>query len=86
MSDHMGPNKHSERSDRRFAVSSNRGQASHRVRYVETGGGAVDPDECTFCQAVPDLGDSIADSGKVRATQVVCAPESSEREGEASER
>ncbi|WP_372965120.1 hypothetical protein [Marinobacter sp.] len=44
----------SDRKDRRFSVSANRGQASHRVRYVETGGAAVDTEECTFCQAVPD--------------------------------
>lgn len=86
MSDHADPNNHCERSDRRFAVSSNRGQASHRVRYVETGGGAVDPDECTFCQAVPDLTDSADESGKIRATRVMSAPESSERDGEVSER
>ncbi len=45
------------RNDRKFAVSANRGQASHRVRYVETGGALVDTDECTFCQSVPDLQD-----------------------------
>ncbi|MCG7199592.1 hypothetical protein MD273_07635 [Marinobacter pelagius] len=45
----------SRRKDRKFAVSANRGQASHRVRYVETGGALVDTEECTFCQSVPDL-------------------------------
>jgi len=43
------------RKDRKFAVSANRGHASHRVRYVETGGALVDTEECTFCQSVPDL-------------------------------
>lgn len=46
------------RKDRKFAVSANRGQASHRIRYVETGGALVDTEECTFCQSVPDLQDS----------------------------
>ena len=44
-----------ERRDRKFSVSANRSQASHKVRYVEAGGAAVDTDECTFCQSVPDL-------------------------------
>ncbi|WBA17104.1 hypothetical protein [Salinivibrio kushneri] len=44
-----------ERDQRRFAVSANRGKASHRIRYVETGGASVDNEECTFCQAVPGL-------------------------------
>ncbi|OOE33241.1 hypothetical protein BZG05_11345 [Salinivibrio kushneri] len=42
-----------ERDQRRFAVSANRGKASHRIRYVESGGASVDNEECTFCQAVP---------------------------------
>ncbi|MCK7548484.1 hypothetical protein ACFQGA_11515 [Marinobacter koreensis] len=44
-----------ERGNRRYAVSANRSRASHRVRYVETGGAAVDVEECTFCQAMPSL-------------------------------
>ncbi|WP_298447190.1 hypothetical protein [uncultured Marinobacter sp.] len=44
-----------DRRDRKFSVSTNRGQASHRVRYVEAGGAGVDIDECTFCEAMPDL-------------------------------
>lgn len=44
-----------KRGDRRFAVSANRDKASHKLRYVEAGGAAVDPEECTFCQSVPDL-------------------------------
>jgi hypothetical protein len=44
-----------ERRDRKFSVSANRGKASHKVRYVEAGGAAVDTEECTFCQAVPEL-------------------------------
>lgn len=50
-------NTASGRKDRKFAVSANRGRASHRVRYVETGGALVDTEECTFCQSVPDLKD-----------------------------
>lgn len=44
-----------ERNDRKFSVTANRGKANHKVRYVEAGGAAVDLDECTFCQSVPDL-------------------------------
>ncbi|MFO7529200.1 MAG: hypothetical protein R6W86_10410 [Marinobacter sp.] len=51
----------SGRKDRKFAVSANRGQASHRVRYVETGGALVDTGECTFCQSVPDLQEAEKD-------------------------
>ncbi|WP_341582004.1 hypothetical protein [Marinobacter metalliresistant] len=36
-------------------MSANRGKASHKIRYVEAGGAAVDTEECTFCQSVPDL-------------------------------
>ncbi len=43
------------RHERKFSVSANRGRASHKVRYVEAGGAAVDTEECTFCQSVPDL-------------------------------
>ena len=46
-----------ERRDRKFAVSANRGKANHKVRYVEAGGAAVDTQECTFCQSVPGLSD-----------------------------
>ncbi|WP_025740507.1 hypothetical protein [Salinivibrio socompensis] len=46
-----------EREQRRFAVSANRDNGSHRVRYVEAGGASVDNEECTFCQAVPSLSD-----------------------------
>ena len=45
----------SERRDRKFSVSTNRDKASHKVRYVEAGGAAVELEECTFCQSVPDL-------------------------------
>ena len=55
MAEHPENQEQTERKNRRFAVSANRGRASHRVRYVETGGAAVDTEECTFCQAVPDL-------------------------------
>lgn len=46
-----------DRRDRKFSVSTNRGKASHRVRYVEAGGAGVDIDECTFCESMPDLSD-----------------------------
>lgn len=55
MADNDSENTIPERDRRRFAVSANRGRASHRIRYVETGGASVDNDECTFCQGVPDL-------------------------------
>lgn len=44
-----------DRRDRKFSVSTNRGKASHRVRYVEVGGAGVDVDQCAFCEATPDL-------------------------------
>ncbi|WBA13928.1 hypothetical protein [Salinivibrio proteolyticus] len=53
MTDRPTKNIVPERDQRRFAVSANRGKASHRIRYVESGGASVDNDECTFCQAVP---------------------------------
>jgi len=56
-----------ERRDRKFSVSANRGKASHKVRYVEAGGAAVDTDECTFCQAVPDLSEGSEAKGKDRS-------------------
>jgi len=55
MTDYDSENRISERDRRRFAVSANRGKSSHRIRYVETGGAAVDNEECTFCQGVPVL-------------------------------
>lgn len=54
-----------DREQRRFQVSSNRGAARHRVRYLETGGAAVDTNECTFCQVTPDL------DGKTAGCEVV---------------
>lgn len=66
MDENQTPETDLDRESRRFAVSANRGQASHRVRYVETGGASVDNEECTFCQAVPDL----SDHSKVKATRV----------------
>lgn len=48
-------NDESGRENRKFSVSTNRGKANHRVRYVEVGGGAVDVEDCTFCESVPDL-------------------------------
>lgn len=59
-----------DREQRRFQVSSNRGAARHRVRYLETGGAAVDTGECTFCQVTPEL------DGQASGCQVVAvAPE-----------
>ncbi len=38
---------------RHYQVSSNRGSATHKLRYVESGGGESDPD-CTLCKpAIP---------------------------------
>ncbi len=71
------PETEQDRKNRRFAVSANRGSASHRVRYVETGGAAVDTEECTFCQAVPDLDHA----GGIRATQVPGRSDTSECAG-----
>jgi hypothetical protein len=48
-----------ERRNRKFSVSANRGRASHKVRYVEAGGAAVDTGECKFCQSVPDLSEGF---------------------------
>ncbi|MCK0105607.1 hypothetical protein [Marinobacter sp. S0848L] len=55
-----------ERKNRRFSVSANRGNASHRIRYVESGGAAVDTEECTFCQALPD----VEQKGEVAKTEI----------------
>ncbi len=44
--------------DRKYAVSANRTESRHRVRYVETGGAAVDAGECAFCETTPVLTDS----------------------------
>ena len=43
-----------ERRDRKFAVSSNRGRANHKLRYVESGGASVDTEDCTLCQSLPE--------------------------------
>lgn len=57
-----------ERRHRKFSVSANRGKASHKVRYVEAGGAAVDTDECTFCQSVPDLSEGTGEKGEDRGS------------------
>ncbi len=57
MTENDSDNSVPERDRRRFAVSTNREKASHRIRYVETGGASVDNEECTFCQGVPVLDD-----------------------------
>ncbi|WP_230706558.1 hypothetical protein [Marinobacter adhaerens] len=49
-------------------MSANRGKASHKVRYVEAGGAAVDTEECTFCQSVPDLSVDAEEKGKGRSS------------------
>jgi hypothetical protein len=77
MNENQNPEAEQDRKNRRFAVSANRGAASHRVRYVETGGAAVDTEECTFCQTVPDLGHA----GGIRATQVPGRSDTSECSG-----
>ncbi|QFS87056.1 hypothetical protein FIU96_09375 [Marinobacter sp. THAF39] len=77
MNENQNPEAEQDRKNRRFAVSANRGSASHRVRYVETGGAAVDTEECTFCQAVPDLDHA----GGIRATQVPGRSDTSECAG-----
>ena len=76
------PETEQDRKNRRYAVSANRGSASHRVRYVETGGAAVDTEECTFCQTVPDLGHA---SG-IRATQVPGLSDTSECSGNSAQK
>lgn len=81
MDENQTPDNEQERKNRRFAVSANRGKASHRVRYVETGGAAVDTEECTFCQAVPDLNDD----SNVKATRVTGHPQSNEGGGNADQ-
>lgn len=51
MTDQHDDDIHPPGDDRRFAVSANRGQARHRVRYVESGGGTPD-DGCRVCAPV----------------------------------
>ena len=63
-----GDTRATERRDRKFSVSANRGKASHKVRYVEAGGAAVDTEECTFCQSVPDLSADTWEKGKDRSS------------------
>ncbi len=67
---HKSSDQAPDRRDRKFSVSANRGKASHRVRYVEAGGAAVDTEECTFCQSMPDLSDDGDREGrrKVRSS------------------
>lgn len=40
----------------KYQVSTNRGQAKHKVRYVESGGGEADPN-CRLCTPVIKLKD-----------------------------
>jgi len=57
-----------ERRDRKFSVSANRGKAAHKVRYVEAGGAAVDTEGCTLCESVPDLSEASKEKGKDRSS------------------
>jgi hypothetical protein len=41
---------------RKYQVSTNRGHARHKVRYVESGGGEADPN-CRLCTPVIKLKD-----------------------------
>ncbi|SFM56424.1 hypothetical protein SAMN04487963_2983 [Marinobacter zhejiangensis] len=52
-------------SNRKYAVSANRTESRHRIRYVETGGAAVDAGECAFCESTPVLTDSEQKEGAV---------------------
>ncbi|WP_152204947.1 hypothetical protein [Marinobacter changyiensis] len=52
---HQPADQAPERLDRKFSVSSNRGKGSHKLRYIETGGAAVDTEDCALCQSVPKL-------------------------------
>lgn len=47
--------KPSRNDNRKFAVSANRSDSRHRVRYVESGGAGVDLEECVFCESAPSL-------------------------------
>lgn len=53
MTDSSTDRRKGVKTDRRYAVSANRGGGRHRVRYVETGGADVDTSDCIFCQSVP---------------------------------
>jgi hypothetical protein len=57
-----------ERRDRKFSVSANRGKATHKVRYVEAGGAAVDTDGCTLCESAPDLSADSKEEEKDRGS------------------
>jgi len=50
------------RDSRRYAVSSNRGSAVHRMRYVETGGGESSGD-CRLCVPLP-VGEDSGQNGR----------------------
>ncbi|WP_083329156.1 hypothetical protein [Marinobacter salinus] len=50
------------RENRKYSVSSNRGRANHRIRYAEAGGAAVNTEDCTLCQSVPDLSGPVEGS------------------------
>jgi len=85
MADNDSDNSIPERDHRRFAVSANRSRASHRVRYVETGGASVDNEECTFCQAVPGLDDEPEGVEKVVAPGEETSEEQASSEATANE-
>lgn len=77
MNENQNPEAEQDRKNRRFAVSANRGAASHRVRYVETGWGGRGYGRVHFCQAVPDL----EHAGGIKATQVPGHSDTSECSG-----
>jgi len=85
MAENDSDNSIPERDQRRFAVSANRSRASHRVRYVETGGASVDNEECTFCQAVPGLDDEPEAVEKVVAAGEEQGEEQASPEANANE-
>ena len=47
--DHSNGNDGKTTRTRQFQVSRNRNQARHRVRYIESGGAAVNTGECPLC-------------------------------------
>lgn len=63
MSDHEAADS---RKNRKYAVSANRDRSHQRVRYVETGGAAVDTEECVFCEVTPVV--DVKEDDKAGAT------------------
>ncbi len=84
MAENDSDNSVPERDRRRFAVSTNREKASHRIRYVETGGASVDNEECTFCQGVPVLDDESEADSRDEAEGEVGSEENAQSEANAN--